>query len=188
MIPEQRGTSNNFKVELPTHEDVLDIVEIVNQGWHDAHLNPEIGIDEAYLLESTQRESSPLGLKRWHDRVDATVDSAEVFLRVARNETGVLGMIDARIRDESQGAILSCYVKESWRSGGNRGVAQAMASHALAWMEDLPADVLIATYNERSLGFFRRNGFTVPSSTMMLGKIPTQLWLRPVQVLSEVEK
>ncbi len=106
-----------------------------------------------------------------------------VFLGITHDSKGkAIGMIDAQIYPETQhGAILSCYVDNDWRRGGEQGVAQAMANRALTWIYDLSADVLIATYNGPSQRFFYRNGFTIPSEYRMLGKVPAQLWLRPPQ-------
>lgn len=171
-----------FHIVQPNHGDVDGLISVVNQGWRDAHLNPALGVDEAYLQESAERESSEAGMAKWHGAIDEAADSEYRFLKVAKDAQtqAVIGMINARI-NEGHGALMSLYVRPEWRNGGPDGLAQQLATTALRWIDPLSSDVLIATYNHRSRGFFRRNGYTLPGELKMLGRIPAQLWLRPSQ-------
>lgn len=171
----------NFEIRPAIPGDAADIARLIADGGADAHLNPALGVDEAYIESCRRNGLSDEQVRVWHNRIDEQLP--EHHLTVAVNSLRhVVGTHYSRREGEQRGSILACYVDRDYRDGGMSGVAQQLTEGALAWVGGhRTIDVMIATYNTRSQRFHWRNGFTIAGEKRFMGRIPTQLWLRPAR-------
>lgn len=171
--------SHEVFVRLAEPCDAPDIARLVADGGADAHLNPSLGIDEKYIEQCRQDELSDKSVTKWREKILQNGPDRHVIVAVNALQS-VVGMHYSRAHDAQNGSIIGIYVDKSYRSGGPDGTAQQLTDNALGWLgPDCTIDTMIATYNQRSQAFHRRNGFTIPGDMRMMGRIPTQLWYRP---------
>lgn len=168
------------EIRLAIPEDAMGIARLVANGGADAHYSPLHGVDEQYIEACRNKELSLDGIVKWYDRI--AQQAPERHILIATNALRkVVGMHYSRIKDGERGSIIGCYVDPEYRGGGTTGTAQRLTDAALDWLGNRTIDVMIATYNEPSQRFHRRNGFVEPGARQMMGRVPTQLWYRRPQ-------
>lgn len=177
-----------FLIRNAEVDDAKRIAQLIADGGADAHIRPDLGVDEEYILKMHQEEVSEQGIDKWRRRILDNDPNRHIIV-ATHGLHHVIGILHSRRLDEKRASLLGCYIDRDWRNGGARGAAQLLADKALLWFgKNTTTDVMIATYNERSQRFFHRNGFTVPGEQISMGVIPTQIWYRPAQNPDNLEQ
>ena len=173
--------SNEIIIRCAELDDAPHIAQLVADGGSDAHLNPALGVDEAYIEQCRQDELSTVSIAKWREKIRRS-DTDQHVIVALNGLRSIIGMHYSRVHDAEHGSIIGIYINRDYRNGGTDGAAQRLTDNALAWLgPHRTIDTMIATYNIPSQRFHHRNGFVIPGEMRTMGRIPTQLWFRPPQ-------
>lgn len=171
-----------FHVSTASQLDIPTLIDLTVEGGHAAHFNPALGIGEEVMAQITAYEYSLERHAKWQERI-ALSKSPESYWRIAiaKNSDGqVVGLCEGARFSLRKAGLMTCYVSPEWRQGGSTGVAQALFEDIAIWLKPAAViDVIVASYNKRSQGFFRRNGFVIPGEHLKIHDvIPAQRWYK----------
>ena len=71
--------SNEIIIRCAELDDAPHIAQLVADGGSDAHLNPALGVDEAYIEQCRQDELSTVSIAKWREKIRRSDTSYRQF-------------------------------------------------------------------------------------------------------------
>jgi len=159
------STALTYEIRPPRVDDSEAIIRMHAQSWLDSYPNEEEGISKEHIAKIVyEKMLSPTGMTRRQGYVQAYVDNpdAGTFYRLATVGPKVIGFV-VGTKDTQNQSLDALYVDKQVYG---TGVAQALFDAFLAWADPaLPISVDVVRYNERAIGFYKKQGFKkIPGS------------------------
>lgn len=144
-------------VSKATVIDAEVIRKIQAEAWLETYPNESLNISKEAIknrIEGKNGKKIPQKTEAWKKIISRAGEISQVF--VAKENDAVVGFCSVRIR-EDENHISSLYVAKSYQG---KGCGKKLMQRAIDWFDNKNEIlVLVASYNERAIAFYRKFGF-----------------------------
>ncbi|MFI6416665.1 GNAT family N-acetyltransferase [Streptomyces sp. NPDC050842] len=140
------------------------------RNWLENYLNPDAGVDEAWIREHRGSSSTAEGITQWREFIEvANQDPAPHFCRVVRSETEIVGYLCGQGEDS---VTLGPMYLLGHAQG--HGIGGRLMAEFLTWAGPARIRLGVADYNEGAIRFYLRHGFEITGERYLWrGRMPT---------------
>ncbi len=148
--------AENYTLREATRRDMAVIRPLHAASWLVTYPNDEHDVPYEWVKNRTDGWLTPKQLARSADYLQKVLDDPNQFYRVAESDNGVVGFVHAGTNEDQTKELEAIYTApETFGSGLGAKLMRA----ALAWTDDIPITLKVATYNERAIRFYEKFGF-----------------------------
>lgn len=147
--------ASGFVLRAARPGDAQAVADLWVRCWLDTYPNEAFGITRAAIAERMASRNAPEGVARLRTRLARDEPGRAAW--VAEASGTVVGFAFPATDADGVQHVGALYVDAAWHG---RGPGQALLDAILAWRDPArPLVLSVASYNERAIRFYRRNGF-----------------------------
>ncbi|WP_406202785.1 GNAT family N-acetyltransferase [Kitasatospora sp. NBC_01560] len=163
------------RIEAARASDAAALGRVLLRAWLETYPDEAAGIDEAWIREHRGASATAEGAAQWRAFIeDAALRPDELFCRVVRSGSGVVGFLCGR-RDEAV-TLGPMYLLGEARG---RGVGQRLMGEFLAWAGGAEIRLWVTAYNAGAVRFYERHGFArTGERELWRGRLPNVRMVR----------
>lgn len=148
--------AETYTLREATRRDMASIRPLHAESWLATYPNDEHDVPYDWVKARTDGWLTPKQLVRSAEYLQGILDDPNQFYRVAEQGNRVVGFVHAGTNEDQTKELEAIYTApETFGSGLGAKLMKA----ALAWADDAPVTLEVATYNDRAIRFYEKFGF-----------------------------
>lgn len=149
--------AENYTLREATRRDMESIRPLHAASWLATYPNEEHDVPYEWVKARTDGWLAPKQLARSAEYLQNILNDPTQFYRVAEGGGAVVGFVHASTTEDDARELDAIYTApETFGTG----LGAKLMNAALAWADDAPVTLEVATYNERAIRFYEKFGFT----------------------------
>lgn len=146
------------EVRETTMDDIPFFRRVQGEAWLATYPSPENGVSEEWVRTQVNERFTDKGLQRSEEFVAAVLADPTQMHRVAVQNGEVIGFVHAAVCEDGSKELKAIYVSPSVFG---TGVGAELMEAANQWIDGAKAWLTVASYNQRAIRFYEKQGFKI---------------------------
>ena len=152
----ERERIPQFTIREGRSDDVVASRTMLAESWLATYPNEAAGVPYEWVKNLTDSWLTADKLDQSRQILTDVINDPSIFYRLAESDGKVIGFVHAATNDDGTKELEAIYTSpETFGSG----LGQQLMDVANEWIGDKDTALKVATYNERAIRFYEKNGF-----------------------------
>lgn len=176
MSPEIQPSAR-VEIRDGTVDDAVDARKMQAESWVATYPNDKAGVSHEWVIDRTDTWLLDERIKESKEIVSKIIADPTQLYQIAKQDNRVVGFVHAKMQDNGTAELEAIYTSPATFGSG---LGQQLMDLASDWIGGVEVSLSVASYNDRAIRFYQKNGFEIVAGSEHLyaNKIPLVRMIR----------
>ncbi len=154
----ERDPKPTYNIRQATPEDAVAVRRLQADSWLATYPSEDNGVSYEWVKNRTDSWLTPESLEISKGYFERAINDPNGFYRLASSDDSVIGFVHLSANEDDTKELESIYTDPATFG---TGLGAELMGAAMEWVGSADTTLTVASYNERAIRFYQKNGFEI---------------------------